>query len=72
MFHIDQDFHINKIEQIPSDAVFRKFISMRMKLAWIAKTRPNIAFEISQIAQITRAVYENDKTKHFKRLNKVI
>ena len=46
MYHIDQDFYINKIEQIPSNTAFSKFVFMRMKLAWLANTRPDIVFEI--------------------------
>ena len=32
LYHIDQDFYVSKIEQIPSDAEFSQFASMRMKL----------------------------------------
>ena len=72
MCHIDQDFYMSKIEQIPSNAEFSKFASMRMKLAWLANTRPDIVLEISQIEQVTRAMYENDISTHCKRLNKAI
>ena len=34
IYHIDLDFYMSKIEQIPSDAEFSTFASMRMKLAW--------------------------------------
>ena len=57
VYHIDQDLHMNKIEQIPSDAEFSKFPSMRMKLAWLPYTGPDIAPEISQIARVTRSKY---------------
>ena len=43
-----------------------------MKLAWLANTRPDLAFEISQIAQVTRAMFDQDMTKHCKRLKKAI
>ena len=45
---------------------------MRMKLAWLANTRPDLTFEISQIAQVIRAMLDQDINKHFKRLNKAI
>ena len=32
IFHIDQDFYMSTIEQIPSDAEFSEVSSMRMKL----------------------------------------
>ena len=34
MYSIDQDFYKSKIEQMPLDAKFCKFASMRMKLPW--------------------------------------
>ena len=33
MYHIDQDFYMNKIELIPTDAESSKFVSVRMKIA---------------------------------------
>ena len=45
---------------------------MRMKSAWLAKTRPDIVFEISQISQVAQAMYEKDISKHWKRLNKAV
>ena len=68
MYHIDQEFFMSKIEQIPSDAEFIKPASMRINLALYAKNRPDIVFQISQIAQVTQAMYERDVTKHCKRL----
>ena len=41
MYHIDQDSCMRNIEQIPSDAEFRKLCSMRKKLAWL-KTQDSI------------------------------
>ena len=72
MLIIDQDFYLNKIEQIPSEAEFSKFAPMGMKIAWLANTRPDLAFEISQKAQVTRNIFEQDSSKHHKRLNKAI
>ena len=70
MYLIDQDFYMSKIEQILSDAEFSKFASMRIKLAWLPNTKPDIVFEISQIAQISQGIYEKHTSKHFKRLKK--
>ena len=68
-YHIDQDFYMDKMEQIPSYTEFSKFTSTRMKLSWLANTRPNKVLEISRIAQVTRAMYEKDIGLHCKRLN---
>ena len=53
MYHVNQDLYMNSIERIPSNIEFSKFASMRMRLAWLANTRPGLVFEISQIAQVT-------------------
>ena len=43
-----------------------------MKLAWLADTGPDVALEFSQIAQVTRTMFDSDITKNFKRLNTAI
>ena len=63
---------MSKIEQILPNAEFRTTALMRMRLAWLANTRPNILLEISQIAQLTRSMYEKDMSTHCKRLKKLI
>ena len=45
---------------------------MRMILTWLANTTTDIVFEILQVAQGVRAIYEKGITKLFKRLNKAI
>lgn len=49
----DQHDYLRRLEEIPSDCSFGMFRSMRMKLAWLANTRPDCLFEISQLAQVT-------------------
>ena len=71
-YYINQDLYLSPIEQIPSDAEYSEFVSMRMKLAWLESTRPEIVFEILQTAQVARSMYRKDTTKHCKRLNKAI
>ena len=68
--HIDQESYTNKIKQIPSDAKLSKFSSMKMRLAWLANTTPDILFKISQIAHWIEAMYENNIIKFFKSLYK--
>lgn len=45
---------------------------MRMKLAWLANTRPDCMFEISQLAQVTDEMFSKDSVQHIKRLNKTV
>ena len=54
MHRFDQGSYMSKTETIPSNAEFRKFASLRMKLAWLANTKPAIIFEISKIAQVAQ------------------
>ena len=64
MYYIEKYFSINKIEHIPSDAEFSKFVSMRIKLAWVTNTRTDKVFEISQIPRVARSIYEKDLTNY--------
>ena len=43
---------------------------MRMKLAWLANTRPDLIFQLSQIVQVTRSLSEKYVSKHLKQLYK--
>ena len=43
-----------------------------MRLAWLPNTRPDLLFEISQLAQVTLEISEQDDRAHWKRLNKAI
>ena len=45
---------------------------MGIKLAWLANTRPDLTFGISQKAQVIRAMFQQGSPKHYKRLNKAI
>ena len=72
VFQIDQYFFMTKIEQTPYDAEFYKLTSMRIKFAWLKNTRLNLAREILQTVQATRAMFHQDITKHCKLLNKAV
>ena len=43
-----------KLERPHFDESTSKFRSMRMRLAWLANTRPDCQLEISQLAQVTK------------------
>lgn len=45
---------------------------MRMKLPWMANTRPDCIFEISQVEKLTEARFEEDKHTHIKMMNKEV
>ena len=72
MLYIDQDLYLNKIYQTPNKVEFNTPASMRLKSEWKAYTRPDLTFEISQIAQMTRTMFQQDLSKHCKILSKAI
>ena len=71
-FYQQQKHYLHKLEHLPSDASFSAFRSMRMKLAWLAHTRPDCLFEISQLAQVTEDRFKENKVTIIKRLNRVV
>ena len=50
---VDQNFYLKSLEELSACSAFPEFRSMRMRLAWLSNTRPDLLFEISQLAQIT-------------------
>ena len=45
---------------------------MRMKLAWLANTRPDLQLAISQLAQVTQARFDTNAKTYVKNLNSAI
>ena len=66
---IDQTFYLRKLGAIDTSSSFSYFRTIRMKVAWLANTRPDLQFEISQLVQITAARFKEDAAAHVKRLN---
>ena len=69
---VDQEYYNKKLEELDSPEDYSKFRSMRMRLAWMANTRPDMLLEISQIAQITLERFKQGAQAHWKRLNSAI
>ncbi len=69
---MDQTFYIKRLEELDPSSPFSDFRSMRMRLAWLANTRPDLLFEISQLAQITLERFKESARAHWKRLNLAI
>ena len=70
--HHSQKQYLKQLETLPLDAPISAFRSIRMKLAWLSNTHPDCMFEISQLAQVTNSMFESDKVKHIKRLNRAV
>eukprot|EP00171_Calliarthron_tuberculosum_P022721 IDg22721t1 len=45
---------------------------MRMKLAWLANTRPDCLLNISQLAQVTEARFDDNRKSVIKQLNSAV
>ena len=69
---MDQLFYMKKLEELELTSSFDQYRSMRMRLAWLANTRPDLQFEISQIAQVTAQRFKDDAQAHLRRLNAAI
>ena len=69
---IDQTFYLGKLECLESTSSFSNFRSIRMRVAWIADTRPDLQFEISRLAEVTGGVFKQDATAHIKRLDTIV
>jgi len=68
----DQHAYLTNLEPLPKDATFSAFLSMRMKLAWLANTRPDCLYDISQLAQVTAKRFEENRYEIIRQLNKAL
>ena len=69
---INQHRYLKRLEELQPDADFSQFRSMRMRLAWLANTRPDCLHEIAQLAQVSSEVFEAEKKQCIKRLNRAV
>lgn len=69
---VSQNRYLRKLEELPEDADFHAFRSMRMRLAWLANSRPDVLFEIATLAQVTLDNFKVEKRNFIKRLNRAI
>ena len=67
-----QHQYLRRLQQLPMEATFAQFRSMRMSLGWLANTRPDCLLEISQLAQVTEELFSASKREIIRRLNKAI
>lgn len=69
---IDQHHYLRKLECVPLGSAVKSFRSIRMKLAWLSKSRPDCLFEIAQLAQVTEEMFLQQPSAYIRRLNKAI
>ena len=68
----NQHESLKKLEKLPLTANFSEFQCMRMRLAWLANTRPDCLFEIAQLAQVTEEMFSKNPKQTLQRLNKAV
>ena len=71
-FTIDQNFYLPKLEELGHSIEFSTFRSMRMNVAWLANTRPDMQFEISQLTQITQKMFDSNAKAYVKQINSLV
>ena len=54
------------------DGSYAQFASLRMKLAWLAHSRPDCLYEISQMTQVTCSRFEDQRREIVRRVNKTV
>ena len=69
---INQKEYQQQLCMMPEDGSFRDFCSTRMQLAWLAHSRPDVLYEVSQLAQITVERFEEHRRDVVKRTNRII
>ena len=67
---ISRFLYVKKLTQLQEEATFKEFCSMRVYLAWISNTKPDILQEITQRAQTTQLRSEDMHKKFVRRINK--
>lgn len=69
IFEKDHIANVSDFKQFPIDALFLNFKSICMKLAWLAHTKPDVLFEVSQLAQVVELIFDAISRKDLQRRN---
>lgn len=65
----EQSSYAEKLEELPSDASFHDFGTLRHKCAWLSLTRPDILAIADILSQVTNEFFNK---KHLKHINKTV
>lgn len=71
-FSMDQNWYLKYLEELFTTASYREFRSIRMKIAWIIKSRPYCLYSINQLAQVTEKVFTDKPKELIKFLNNAV
>ena len=69
---LNQEEYMRKLRPMPTDGSYSEFASPRMKLAWLAHSRPDCMFDVSQMTQVTRERFEEDRRNVVQRVNRTV
>ena len=69
---IHQERYIKTIDLLPKEVIFAQYSSLRTKLMWLLRTRPDIACAVAQSTQVTETRFNLDPSTHRKLLNFVV
>lgn len=73
LLSLDQATYVRqKMSDLSADATFSDFASIRMKLAWLSHSRPDVMFEVSQLTQVTADMFKEKRQDLIKRANKTV
>ena len=69
---LDQCRYVEKIKPIPEDGTYKDLASLRMQLAWLSHSRPDLLFEVSQLTQVTEDAFDESSIAIIKQTNNVV
>lgn len=69
---LDQHQYAKRIKPLPEEGTYKDLASLRMQLAWLSHSRPDLLFEVSQLTQVTREAFEENPTSTIKQANKAV
>ena len=71
-FELSQEEYVRKLRPMPTDVTYSDFASLRMKLTWLAHSRPDCMFEVSQMTQVTRECFEENQRDVVNPVNRTV
>jgi len=67
---LSQERYILRLSRLAREATYEQFRSCRHKLAWTVHTRPDIAFAVSKLAQVTAENFDHSAIRNYNKLLK--
>ena len=69
---LNQEEYVRKLRPMSTDGSYSEFASLHMKLAWLAHSRPDCMFEVSQMTQVARKRFEENQRDVVKRVKRTV